>query len=76
MKALNAYNYQKLQRRFYINFNSSGNTYRIIVKDKRWHLWKTYAKSCFYEVINDIWETDKKLKPHKNQRHGNNGKGW
>lgn len=46
------YRFQKLQRRFCISYWE----YRIIVKDKRFQIWKEYAKSCFEDVINEVWE--------------------
>jgi hypothetical protein len=55
MKELDKWKYKKIQWSFYCDwFGGRGNIYRIIVRDKYWHFWKTYAKSYWLEDIYEI----------------------
>ena len=54
-KRVNEWKYKKIQSRVYFGaFSGYGNIFRIAVKDKWWHLWKTYAKSYHKEDIEEI----------------------
>ncbi len=55
MKSLNEWKYAKKQSRLCFGLNGYYNEYLILVKDKQWHFWKVYAKSCLVEEINLIW---------------------
>ena len=54
MKPLNEYRRAKLQGGFRTGLDP-GPYYRIRVKDKWWHRWKTFAESCFPDAIHPIW---------------------
>jgi hypothetical protein len=53
-KKVNEWKYKKLKVSVYCNLMGYGNIYKVIVKDKWWHLWKTYAKSYYREDIEEI----------------------
>ena len=56
MKNLSEWQYKKIKCSLYCNWSGYGNIYKILVKDKWWHSWKTYAKSLWLEDINEIFE--------------------
>ena len=53
MKPLEIWKFAKLQKGF-CNADCT-MYYRIMVKDKWWHRWKPYFKTCFYEDALEIW---------------------
>lgn len=56
MKNLSKWKHKKIQYCVYWGLNGYGNKYRIIVKNKWWHFWKTYAKSLWLEDIQEIFD--------------------
>lgn len=46
------FKYAKLQR----SVSTEGVFFRIMVRNKRWHLWHKFAESCFPEDIYTLWD--------------------